>query len=225
MDGGVRHVRFRSTRYPGDAPNSETRKIVLKACIDALFVKCSSTETNESAVKAMLQTKRTDFLSSSASEAQKGAVPFLPHTYKEALTILSKNGCNWPFLYRYDMCPCGFLYRGPHRDAIQCPAALPGRVFGAEPKICRRERTASLSFILNPIVGFIERLFQNADVSSELASWQERRSADPDIMYDIIDSEVVQDALMSDARFRDEPRNLMLLIATDDFIVSAQRAD
>ncbi|EFJ48161.1 hypothetical protein VOLCADRAFT_104850 [Volvox carteri f. nagariensis] len=88
----------------------------------------SSPSATETVVREMLSKKHADFTGPYASREQRAAAPFLPTSFKQALTQLQDvGGCRWPRLIRYDMCPCGFIYRGPeYRGADHCGGMVPG---------------------------------------------------------------------------------------------------
>jgi hypothetical protein len=214
--------RFQRVGYLAIPHDTVVRELVRSACLHALDVKDSTTGATESVVKATLQAKFEDFTGPHASAAQRAAAPYLPKTFKQALTMLTDiAGCEWPKLIRYDMCPCGFIYRGPdYRDATQCGGLVPGRRAG-EWVPCPKARADAKYMTYNPIGGFCRRIYNNSEIAAEFAGWQtpERMKNDGQLR-DICDASVVAKLLASDPWFED-PRCLVTLIASDAFVVGA----
>jgi hypothetical protein len=197
--------------------------LVLGACWQALLQRDSSPGATESAVKQHLSSLYATLSGKYASPEQKRAAAYIPRTFKQALTILSDNSdCAWPALYRYIMCRCGFLYRCEHQEALQCPGISNRGKPNESP--CGLPRSEARSMTYSSIGQFIQRAFKNPTIAADLAAWPDRCSRDPDLLLDICDGEVVKAALLADPRFHREPRNLLLLLVSDPFIVSADHA-
>jgi hypothetical protein len=223
-DGAQSVRRFERVSYnklpPEDQP---VRELVLATCWQAIAQRDSSPGATESAVKRHLQSVRESYYGGKyASEEQKRAVPYLPSTFKQALTIISDySDCQWPLLYRYSMCPCGFIYRCDHRDAQRCP----GVAYRGKPneQLCDLPRTAARPLTYSSIGNFIQRAYKNPEIAEQFSCWRERiGSRGADYMQDICDGEAVASAL-ADEEFAKEKRNLLLVLVTDPFIVSGTR--
>ncbi|EFJ51754.1 hypothetical protein VOLCADRAFT_103398 [Volvox carteri f. nagariensis] len=225
-DGSRPLTRFQRVAYPELPNNTAIRALVVTACLHALDVKDSSPSATETVVREMLSKKHADFTGPYASREQRAAAPFLPTSFKQALTQLQDvGGCRWPRLIRYDMCPCGFIYRGPeYWGADHCGGMVPGPRAG-EWIACPKMRSEARYLTYNPIGGFCGRVFSNKQLAEEFSSWQSpdrmRRNGQ---LRDICDAAVVQELLASDPRFRD-PRCLVTMIASDAFVVPADEQE
>ncbi|EFJ40399.1 jordan transposition protein [Volvox carteri f. nagariensis] len=217
QDGAKIARRFMPVAFKPLTPDDAVQEHVLRACMHAIYIKHSSPACTESVVEAALDAKYHDYMSPGSSKACQAAAPYLPRTFKQALTLLSKySSCRWPLLSRYDLCPCGFLFRCEHRDDSKCPGLTAGE--GAP---CGRERgQTSRSLVYNSIVQYLTRIYANAHQAAEFGSWLERRSTSS-LMMDIADGDYVRQILESDQRFRDDPRNVLLMVVTDPFIVAS----
>ena len=212
--------RFERVSYtrlpPGDEP---VRELVLATCWQAIAQRDSSPGATESAVKQHLQSVRECYFGGKyASEEQRRAVPYLPSTFKQALTIISDySDFQWPVLYRYDMCPCGFVYRCEYRDAQRCPGvAYRGK---SNERLCDLPRTAGRKFTYSSIGSFVQRAYKNPEIAEQFSRWRERiGSRGADYMQDMCDGNAVTHAL-ADEQFSKEKRNLLLVLVTDPFIV------
>lgn len=216
-DGCKAARRFMPVAFKSLPPGRQrVAQIVLQACMHAIHVKHSSPAATEPVVEAALDAKYHDYTSIGASKIQRESAPYIPRTFKQALTILSHySACVWPTLCRYDLCPCGFLYRKEHAQATSCPA-----VQSHNSKPCQRVRAlAARSLLYSPLSDFIRRVYANRRQAQEFATWQDRMS-NSGVMMDIADGAYVRHILDTDQRFKEEPRNLLFLLVTDPFIVS-----
>lgn len=219
-DGAQPVRRFQRVSYnrlpPGDEP---VRELVLAACWQAIAQRDSSPGATESAVRRHLQSLRSSYLGKYASAEQKSAAPYLPTSFKQALTIISDcSDCRWPVLYRYSMCPCGFIYRCEHRGARNCP----GVVFRGKSneRLCDLPRSAAREVTYSCVGDFVERAYKNPEVARAFSGWRERmHSRGEDFLQDMCDGEAVARALEDEA-FAKDARNLLFILVTDPFIVS-----
>ncbi|PNG78856.1 hypothetical protein TSOC_015363, partial [Tetrabaena socialis] len=134
-----------------------------------------------------------------------------------ALTILSDIGeCTWPTLLRYDMCSCGFTYRGPE---YSIPPTRPRK---GEWLPCLKDRREARYLTYNPISEYCRRAYRNPTQAAEFGSWQspERMKRDG-CLRTLADGRVVQQLLESDRRFREDTRHLVIVLVSDAFVVPA----
>ena len=227
-DGGKATRRFQRCAYlalPED--DTEVKDIITSICFQAVQMKESSPGATETVVKSFLTSIRINFTGQYASAAQRSAANYLPTSFKQVLTIMEDTGmCTWPTVYRYGMCECGFVYRGEHLRAQECPANEPG---SDKSKICGKSRDPLKGVLYQTISQYIQRTYSNSKRASEFGAWQDRLAAavdeskggDPEALYDIGHGKAVKAVLDSNMAFREEPRNIIFIVITDPFIVSS----
>ncbi len=221
-DGCEKGRRFEKCSYtplpPKDGPgvSAEVRELVLEACAHAILQRCCSPGSTETAVRQHLESTRKVYLRAGrTNRAHALAAACLPATYKQVLSIVAGEVDSglWSDLLRYQMCPCGQLYRCEHKDAQVCPG-----ISAAQP--CLRPRAEARSVIYSSIRQFVARSYKDPVVAREFGAWLRRAAANGDEIWDFVDAAAVQDALDADPRFRNDPRCLIVILVTDPFIVS-----
>ncbi|EFJ51174.1 hypothetical protein VOLCADRAFT_116520 [Volvox carteri f. nagariensis] len=134
------------------------------------------------------------------------------------------SACCWPTVYKYGMCPCGFVYRGDAK-ALTCPACVPGTS-----KLCgKAHETHQKTFLYSSIIQYLQRIYSNSTTAAEYGDWLNRLEqnavADPHGLYDIGHGKAVQAVLQNDPRFKQEPRNVIVVLITDPFIVPVDESE
>ncbi len=224
-DGGKKGRRFekvsvKALPQPTSSRTKAIRELVLSVCVQALRQRESSPGATESAVKCHLESTYQQFTSKYASNMQRLAAPYVPSTFKEALTLLeSEADLKWPTLLRYDRCPCGFVYRCEHAEAVTCPARKPGN----PQQPCSLPRTAGVtrSVIYNSLAQFLERVYADPIHAEEFSSWQlpNPRSRE---LSDIFHGAAFSDAVRADPGIVSDKRNVFCVLITDPYKVSLQ---
>lgn len=143
-----------------------------------------------------------------SSEIHKQAAKLLPLNYKAALSMLTKYGvCKWNISVHYTQCNrCRFIYRCEYKAAMVC--------------ICgtAKDKENTSIYIHNPLSGHVEYLWGNVITAELMTRSQERKSRDPNMIFDIND---VNDPFLYDPNldptFENNPKHMSLQISQDPF--------
>ncbi len=131
----------------------------------------------------------------------------LPNSYDAALREIE------PYLVQpevHDVCPndC-VIFRGDHKDALQCPKC------GAKRYISEQSSIPARRFTYLPLKPRLSRLFGTANMAQILQSHAVVRGSELDTMHDIHQSPAWKTAYEDGGLFNGDPRGISLALCTD----------
>lgn len=211
FDGGKIMLRHQKRRH-ADLEAESVSDHVYHTVIDAVFNAVCAKALNgwkETAYTGAMELCYKIMSSEHSSDVHKAAAGLLPLGYKAALTMLTKYGaCHWTISVHYKQCNrCRFIFRCEYKDALVCICGTP------------KDKENTSIYIHNPFSGHVEYLWGNEITAELMTRSRERRSQDPNMIFDIndVNDPFLYDPNLPSPTFENNPLHMSVQISQDPF--------